>query len=94
MKSNFFFIIQLGENHPKVVYDRDYKKFSNDLLRNDILQAQALTDTKENVQTNIVNIFNEHAPLKKQYIRANLAPFMNKKLSKDIMTKSPLRKQN
>lgn len=41
MKSNFFFIIQLGENHPKVVYDRDYKKFSNDLLRNDILQAQA-----------------------------------------------------
>ena len=50
---------------PKVVYYRDYKKFSNDLFRNDILQAQALTDTKENVQTNIVNIFNEHAPLKK-----------------------------
>ena len=50
---------------PKVVYYRDYKKFSNDLFRNDILQAQALTDTKENIQTNIVNIFNEHAPLKK-----------------------------
>ena len=27
---------------------------------------QALTDTKENIPTNIVNIFNEHAPLKKQ----------------------------
>ena len=50
---------------PKVVYYCDYKKFSNDLFRNDIVQAQALTDTKENVQTNIVNIFNEHAPLKK-----------------------------
>ena len=50
---------------PKVVYYRDYKKFSNDLFRNDILQAQALTDAKENIQTNIVNIFNEHAPLKK-----------------------------
>ena len=48
----------------KVVYYRDYKKFSNDLFRNDILQAQALTDTKENVKTNIVNIFNENARLK------------------------------
>ena len=39
--------------------------FSNDLFKNDILQAQALPHTKENVQTNIVNIFNEHTPLKK-----------------------------
>ena len=76
---------------PKVVYYRDYKKFSNDLFRNDILQAQALIDTKENVQTNIVNIFNEHAPLKKRYLRANQAPFMNKKLSKEIMTRFRLR---
>ena len=30
----------------KVVYYRDYKKFSSNLFRNDILQAQALTDTK------------------------------------------------
>ena len=50
---------------PKVVNYLDYKKVSNDLFRNDILQVQALSDTKENVQTNIVNIFNEHAPLKK-----------------------------
>ena len=76
---------------PKVVYYRDYKKFSNDLFRNDILQAQALIDTKENVQTNIVNIFNEHAPLKKRYLRANQAPFMNKKLCKEIMTRFRLR---
>ena len=76
---------------PKVVYYRDYKKLSNDLFRNDILQAQALTDTKENVQTNIVNIFNEHAQLKKRYDRANQAPFMNKKLSKEIMMRSRLR---
>ena len=51
---------------PKVVYYWDYKKLSNDLFRNDILQVQALTDTKENIQTNTVNIFNEHAPLKKR----------------------------
>ena len=69
---------------PKVVYYRDYKKFSNELFRNDILQAQTLTETKENVQTNIVNIFNEHAPLKKRYVHANQAPFMNKKQVKRL----------
>ena len=42
---------------PKVVHYRVYKKFPNDLFINDVLQAQALTDAKENVQTNIVNIF-------------------------------------
>ena len=76
---------------PKVVYYCDYKKFSNELFRNDILQAQTLTETNENVQTNIVNIFNEHASLKKRYVRANHAAFMNKKLSKEIMTRSRLR---
>ena len=50
---------------PKVVYYRDYKKFSNYFFRNDILQVQTLTDKKENVPTNIVNIFKVHAPLKK-----------------------------
>ena len=51
---------------PKVVYYWDYKKLSDDLFRNDIIQVQALTDTKENIQTNTVNIFNEHAPLKRR----------------------------
>ena len=37
-----------------------------------------------------MNIFNEHAPLKKWYVRANQAPFMNEKLSKEIMTRSCL----
>ena len=75
----------------KVVYYRDYKKFSNDLFRNDILQAQALTDTKENVQTNMVNVSDEHGPLKKPYVRANQAPFMKEKLSKEITMRSCLR---
>ena len=47
----------------KVVYYRDYKKFSNNLFRNYIFPAQVLTDTKENVQTIIAKTFNEHAPL-------------------------------
>ena len=39
-----------------------------------------------------VNItFDKHAPLKKRYVRANQSPFMNKKLSKEIMKRSRLR---
>ena len=75
----------------KVMYYRDYKKFSNDPFRYYILQVPALIDTKENVQTNTVNIFNEHAPLKKRYVRANQIPFKKKKLSKEIMARSSLR---
>ena len=32
-----------------------------------------------------------HVPVKKRYVRANQSPFMNKKLSKEIMKKSRLR---
>ena len=33
----------------------------------------------------------KHAPLKKRYVRANQSPFMNKKMSKEIMKRSRLR---
>ena len=33
----------------------------------------------------------KHAPTKKRYARANQAPYMNKKLSKEIMKRSRLR---
>ena len=75
----------------KVIYYSNYKKFSNDPFSYYILQAPALTDTKENVHTNTVNIFYEHAPLRKQYVRANQTPFKKKKLSKEIMARSHLR---
>ena len=41
----------------------------------------------ENILMNILNI---HAPLRKKYLRANNAPFMNKPLSKAIMVRSRL----
>ena len=34
-----------------------------------------------------MSIINKHVPLKKKLIRANNAPFMNRELSKSIMTK-------
>ena len=39
-----------------------------------------------------VNItLDKYAPLKKRYVRANQSPFMNKKMSKEIMKRSCLR---
>ena len=42
---------------------------------------------KESVNTTL----DKHAPLKKRYVRANQSPFMNKKLSKEIVKGSRLR---
>ena len=41
----------------------------------------------------IVRLLNKHAPLKKRFARANNSPFMNKALSKAVMTRSGLRKK-
>ena len=38
-----------------------------------------------------MSLINKHAPMKQKYIRANTAPFMNKKLSKAVMTRSRLK---
>ena len=35
-----------------------------------------------------MDLLNQKAPIKKKYIRANNAPFMNKTLSKAVMTRS------
>ena len=38
-----------------------------------------------------IEVLNRHAPLKKKHLRANNSPFMNKTLSKAVMTRSRLR---
>ena len=38
-------------------------------------------------------ILEKHAPTKKEYVRANQAPFITKTLSKEIMKRSNLRKK-
>ena len=45
-------------------------------------------DTLEEI---VVKLLNLYAPIKTKYIRANNSPFMNKSLSKAIMTRSRLR---
>ena len=80
---------------PKIVIYRDYSKFHvNDFRR-------ALKDSLNEVNGNdtdfskfngrVETVLNEHAPIKKKYVRANDGPFMTKALRKAIYICTNLR---
>ena len=79
-----------------IVHYRKFRNFCNDsFIKDTELLLSKLCD-QQNVPFKIlkesVNItLDKHAPLKKRYVRANQSPFMNKKLSKEIMKRSHLR---
>ena len=79
---------------PIIISYRDYKHYDMNNFRNELLQGlhnihgSISYDIFENV---CITILNRHAPLKNKYIRANNSPFMNKTLSKAVMTRSRLK---
>ena len=83
------------KQEPKIVCYRDYRRFSNETFRNDVFQKLS----QESASAYQLGTFHEitkgvldkHAPIKKKYVRANQAPFMNKTLNKAIMNRSRLR---
>ena len=80
---------------PKIIMYRDYKKFDVNTFRlafkeslNEInTRGTNFSEFNERVET----MLNEHAPIKKKYIRANDVPFMTKALRKAIYTRTILR---
>ena len=83
-----------SKQNPKIIQYRDYKNFTNEHFRRDLLRELSF----QNVQPNEFDKFkfiaskllNSHAPLKEKYIRCNQAVFMNKQLRKAIMTRTRL----
>ena len=80
---------------PITITYRDYKNFNPQLFRNELLKelynvhkGKIDYETFEEIVVRLLSIF---APIKERYIRANNAPFMNKTLSKAVMTRSRLR---
>ena len=77
------------KQNPKIIQYRDYKKFTNEHFRRDLLRELSF----QNVQPNEFDKFkfidskllNSHAPLKDKYIRCDQEVFMNKQLRKSIM---------
>ena len=49
-----------------------------------------LIDKYETFEEEFLQVLNNHAPLKKKFIRANHAPYMTKNLRKAIMKRSQL----
>ena len=77
---------------PITISYRDFKHYDQSLFRYELLEklnhVKVDADTFEKV---LIPLVNRHAPLKEKCMRANNAPFMNKTLSKVVMTRSRLR---
>ena len=79
---------------PTLIKYRNYKNFIRENFRNELqYKLLALNDDAkfEDFETIFMSILNKHAPMKEKLIRANNSPFMNKPLSKAIMTRSRLK---
>ena len=72
---------------PYIVAYRDYKHFDNEKFRSDI-QSRASEKYLKCFKETVLCIFNKHAPIKKNYVRANDGPFMTKRLHKAIVKRS------
>ena len=82
---------------PRVVTYRDYKYFENSRFRSDLLSELSKTNIGENEEglSDFLNMCKRilylHAPRKQKYARGSHMPFMNRVLSKKIMTRTTLR---
>ena len=89
MKSSF------QKQVPITILYRDYKNFNHSVFRTELVR-ELYNQNNDNTNYSlfeevIVKLLNRHAPLKKRFVRANNSPFMNKTLSKAVMTRSRLR---
>ena len=77
----------------KLIYYRNYKKFDETRFRNNVSCELNSHKSKNNanyeeIKSSIMTQLEQRAPMKKKFLCANNSPFMNKKLSKAIMTRS------
>ena len=73
---------------------RNYKHFSTEAFmfdfKNSIIQVTSENNDLEidQFKAALDEAIQGHAPIKKRYVRANQATFMNKKMKKEIMNRS------
>ena len=85
------------KQRPNIVRYRDYRNFDNEIFMSDIKNGifQKYSQNQflefECFKRKIDCSLEKHAPLKKRYVRANQAPFIDKNISKHIMKRSRLR---
>ena len=81
---------------PKVISYRNYKNFSNDLFRIDLINEITSNDILESYLNGFLDACKKsldyQASRKKKYTRANQAPFLTKETNKEIMTRIKIEK--
>ena len=75
---------------PKQIVYRKFKNFDLNNFKNEIRTKMQLIDKYEPFEEEFLKVLNQHAPLKKKFIRANHVPYMTKNLRKAIMKRSQL----
>ena len=79
---------------PSIIQYGKYKNFSNDKFRNELnerIRSKIESSRLDIFVSAVLKVLSKNPPIKKRYIRANEAPFMNKVLKKAIMKSSQLR---
>ena len=79
---------------PKEIFYRDYKSFDKEVFQNELyLKLNNGLNIKEYdlFEKIFLELLDEHAPIKKKFLRANNAPYMTKALRKAIMKRSELK---
>ena len=85
------------KQRPNIVTYRNYKHFSNEVfmldIKNSIIQMTSENNDLEfdRLKPALDEAIQRHAPIKKRYVRANQAPFINKEIKKETMKRSRLR---
>ena len=75
---------------PKESIYRNFKNFNLNNFKNDIWTNMQLVDNYDEPEKEFLKVLNNHAPLKKKFIRANHVPYMTKALRKAIKKRSQL----
>ena len=80
---------------PTVINYRNYKKYDENVSKSDLRQELQKIDPSDlnysSFETAFDRILDQHAPIKKKYVRANDKPFMTRALRKATMLRSRLR---
>ena len=84
----------LNKLRPRIIHSRDYKKFSNDAFRSELVIEIGSPQSYKNLDSFLVkckDVLNRTAPLKQKHVRAKNGPFINKTKLKAIMKRTRLK---
>ena len=85
-----------SKQKPSIIHYRKFKEFNNDAFIKDLKALLSKSFNEETVPFQALResmnaTLEKHAPSQTRYTRANQVPYMNKKLSKEIMKRTRLR---